>query len=79
MRKLRVLVNAVPLATVNTGIGRYLRCLYAALARGYGDRLEIAYFDGRTVSPTRTTEFTKPPPSGSSCGGFGRSVVGTSQ
>ncbi len=50
MRKLRVIVNAVPLATVNTGIGRYLRCLYAALERDYGDRLEIGYFDGRSVS-----------------------------
>lgn len=36
----------------DTGIGRYLRCLYASLERGYGDRLEIAYFDGRSVSPT---------------------------
>ena len=52
MRKLRVIVNAVPLVTVNTGIGRYLRRLYAALERGYGDRLEIAYFDGRRASPT---------------------------
>ncbi|OLN25089.1 hypothetical protein DVDV_3634 [Desulfovibrio sp. DV] len=52
MRKLRVIVNAVPLATVNTGIGRYLRCLYAALERGYGEQLDIAYFDGRTVSDT---------------------------
>ena len=50
MRKLRVIVNAVPLATVNTGIGRYLRCLYAALERLYGDRLEVGYFDGRSVS-----------------------------
>ncbi len=49
MKKLRVIVNAVPLATVNTGIGRYLRCLYAALERGYGNRLEIGYFDGRRV------------------------------
>jgi alpha-1,3-rhamnosyl/mannosyltransferase len=49
MKKLRIIVNAVPLATVNTGIGRYLRCLYAALERGYGDRLEIGYFDGKAV------------------------------
>lgn len=51
MRKLRVIVNAVPLATVNTGIGRYLRCLYAALERGFGGRLEIGYFDGKRVGP----------------------------
>ena len=52
MRKLRVLVNAVPLATVNTGIGRYLRCLYAAIERDYGRDLDIAYFDGKRVLPT---------------------------
>ncbi|EFL49109.1 glycosyl transferase group 1 [Solidesulfovibrio fructosivorans JJ]] len=57
MRKLRVIVNAVPLATVNTGIGRYLRCLYGALERGYGDRLEIGYFDGKRVG----REPPKPP------------------
>ena len=52
MRQLRVLVNAVPLATVNTGIGRYLRCLYAAIERDYGRDLDIAYFDGKGVSST---------------------------
>lgn len=58
MRKLRVIVNAVPLATVNTGIGRYLRCLYGALERDFGDRLEIGYFDGKQVSgqPPRPPE-----------------------
>jgi len=50
MKKIRVIVNAIPLATVNTGIGRYLRCLYEQLERLYGDRLEIGYFDGRSVS-----------------------------
>ncbi len=58
MKKLRVIVNAVPLATVNTGIGRYLRCLYGALERGYGDRLEVGYFDGKRVrgEPPRPPE-----------------------
>lgn len=51
MKKHRIIVNAIPLATVNTGIGRYLRCLYAQLERLYGDEIEVGYFDGRTVSP----------------------------
>lgn len=40
------------MVNVNTGIGRYLRSLYQALEEGYGDRLEIGYFDGKTVSAT---------------------------
>ncbi len=47
-----ILVNAFPMTNVHTGIGRYLRCLYEALEDGYGDRLNIAYFDGRGVSST---------------------------
>jgi glycosyltransferase involved in cell wall biosynthesis len=50
--RIKILVNAFPMANVNTGIGRYLRCLYEALEKDYGDRLEIGYFDGKTVSPT---------------------------
>lgn len=52
MRKLRVIVNAIPLVTVNTGIGRYLRCLYGKLEEHYGGEIEIGYFDGRRVSRT---------------------------
>lgn len=40
------------MVNVNTGIGRYLRCLYQALEEHYGDRLEIGYFDGKRVSTT---------------------------
>lgn len=40
------------MVNVNTGIGRYLRCLYQALEEHYGDRLEIGYFDGKRVSAT---------------------------
>ena len=50
--KMKILVNAFPMANVNTGIGRYLRCLYQALEKDYGDRLEIGYFNGKKVSPT---------------------------
>ncbi len=49
--RIRLLVNAVPMVNVNTGISRYLRSLYAEIERIYGDRLEIGYFDGLKVSP----------------------------
>ena len=48
--KMKILVNAFPMVNVNTGIGRYLRCLYQALEEHYGDELEIGYFDGKKVS-----------------------------
>lgn len=48
-RPLKVIVNAVPLTGVNTGIGRYLRCLYEHLERAYGSELSIGYFDGQRV------------------------------
>ena len=50
--KIKILVNAFPMVNVNTGIGRYLRCLYQALEEHYGDRLEIGYFDGKRVLTT---------------------------
>jgi len=49
--RIRLLVNAVPMVNVNTGISRYLRSLYAEMERVYSDRLEIGYFDGVRVSP----------------------------
>ncbi len=50
--KIKILVNAFPMVNVNTGIGRYLRCLYQALEEHHGDKLEIGYFDGKGVSAT---------------------------
>jgi len=50
--RIKLLVNAIPLAKVNTGISRYLWCLYSELERLFGDRLEIGYFDGVRVSST---------------------------
>lgn len=50
--RIKLLVNAIPMVNVNTGISRYLRCLYAEMERLYGDRLEIGYFDGVKVSLT---------------------------
>lgn len=46
---MRILVNAIPLTRVATGIGRYLRSLYAEIERAPG--VEVGYFDGRGVSP----------------------------
>ena len=63
--RIKLLVNAVPMVNVNTGIGRYLRCLYAEMERAYGDRLEIGYFDGVKVSsmmpggPSNLNRWTK--------------------
>jgi len=51
-RKIRLIVNAVPLTGVNTGIGRYLRCLYEAFAQRHGGDFEIAWFDGRRARPS---------------------------
>ncbi|HKI50130.1 MAG TPA: glycosyltransferase family 1 protein, partial [Desulfobacteria bacterium] len=50
--RIKILVNAFPMVNVNTGISRYLRCLYQALEEHYGDRLEIEYFDGKNVLAT---------------------------
>jgi len=46
---IRVLVNAVPAVRISTGIGRYVRSLYAALRAEYGERLEVGYFTGARV------------------------------
>jgi len=63
--RIKVIVNAIPVANVNTGISRYLRCLYAQMERSYGDRLDIRYFDGIRVSkkmpggPTNLNQWTR--------------------
>ncbi|MFO7601338.1 MAG: glycosyltransferase family 1 protein [Candidatus Desulfacyla sp.] len=49
-QRVKLLVNAVPMVNVNTGISRYLRCLYKEMERSYGDKLEIGYFDGFKVT-----------------------------
>jgi len=50
--KIKVLVNAIPLTYIGTGIGRYLKCLYTEMEKSYGDKLEIKYFDGINLSST---------------------------
>ncbi|MGE4553608.1 MAG: glycosyltransferase family 4 protein [Desulfovibrionaceae bacterium] len=44
MRK--ILVNAIPLTNVSTGISRYLRCLYGEIERRARGEFEVFYFDG---------------------------------
>ncbi len=46
---LRVIVNAIPMINVSTGIGRYIRSTYQELERLHGERLRVGYFDGRTA------------------------------
>lgn len=53
--RIKVLVNAIPLINIGTGIGRYLKCLYTEMEKSYSDRLEISYFDGVKVSSTMPT------------------------
>ncbi|NCC25918.1 MAG: glycosyltransferase family 1 protein [Deltaproteobacteria bacterium] len=47
---MRILVDAIPLNNIATGISRYLRCLYTALGRNH-PKAEIAWFDGRGLRP----------------------------
>lgn len=49
--RLKVIVNAIPLTAVNTGIGRYLRCLYTAIERDFGREISVGYFDGARLLP----------------------------
>ena len=55
---MKILVNALPLVNVRTGIGRYVDMLYRDLSQRPG--LEIAYFDGARVSskPPGATQST---------------------
>lgn len=48
----RVLVNAIPMINVNTGIARYLRCLYQELEHSWENEYAFSYFDGRHISQT---------------------------
>lgn len=50
-RKLRLIVNAIPLTAVNTGIGRYLRCLYRSIEDQFAGEVDIRYFDGSRALP----------------------------
>jgi len=47
---MKILLNALPLTGVLTGIARYTRNLYTSLSEMEG--IELEYFDGRSLSPT---------------------------
>jgi glycosyltransferase involved in cell wall biosynthesis len=54
-QRFSVMVNAIPLRNIGTGIGRYLKCLYTSLETLYGERLDLRYFDGQSVLPRLPT------------------------
>lgn len=45
----KILVNALPMTVVGTGIGRYLRGLYSAIEKEFSDQFEVGYFIGNRV------------------------------
>lgn len=49
-KKKRLLVNAIPMNRVHTGISRYLHCLYSQMEMQYSHQLDIWYFDGKKLS-----------------------------
>jgi len=44
-----VIVNAIPIVNVSTGIGRYILSLYKHIEKLYADEWDIGYFDGATL------------------------------
>jgi len=50
---LRLVVNAIPLLNIGTGISRYLHCLYSRLEEQFKDEIEFGYFDGISVNSSR--------------------------
>ncbi|MCT4535235.1 glycosyltransferase family 1 protein [Halodesulfovibrio sp.] len=53
---LNILVNAIPLTNVHTGIARYTHMLYATMQAQYGSAINVTFFDGKNCLST--------PPSG---------------
>lgn len=52
-KRTKLIVNAIPLQNVGTGIARYLDGLYSCLEKHYGDQFEIGYFTGVSLSKMR--------------------------
>jgi len=52
-RKFKLVVNAIPLLNIGTGIGRYLDGLYSQLEEHFRDEIEFGYFDGTSVNSNR--------------------------
>ena len=48
---MKIIVNAIPLLGANTGIARYIRCLYSEIEKLYGGACDIHYFNGVQAAP----------------------------
>jgi glycosyltransferase involved in cell wall biosynthesis len=46
VKKLNLVLNAIPLLNISTGIGRYLDCLYSQLEKQFNSEIEFGYFNG---------------------------------
>ena len=53
---MKIIVNACPLNNLPTGIGRYIKSLYAQISQFYPE-IEIKYFDGTRLCK----DMPKPP------------------
>lgn len=49
-RPVKILVNAIPLTRIHTGISRYINCLYASIDQMNDQEISIWYFDGHRLS-----------------------------
>lgn len=49
---IKILVNAIPLTNIHTGIARYISCLYSTMERMFSNDIEVTYFDGKNFSPS---------------------------
>lgn len=48
--RIKVVINAIPLLNIGTGIGTYIQCTYAALENEFKHKIQASYFDGFRVS-----------------------------
>lgn len=46
MKKIKVLVNAIALTNVHTGISRYASSLYSEILKRHAEELDVTFFDG---------------------------------
>lgn len=50
MKRIKLLVNAIALTNVHTGIGRYVANLYSEILERHSEELDVTFFDGRGLS-----------------------------
>ncbi len=51
--RIKLIINAIPLLNIGTGIGTYIQCTYAALEDRFRHKIQFGYFDGLRVSDYR--------------------------